>query len=145
MSTWTTLSWQPLFIMFATKLHIGQKYLKSQIQHEGLVHSLKCYIETNYKNTLISNATNTIPNVKKWLTNENIYPRWSNFIWDAPWIMNAQLTQTFNFRYGRYLGNYRRKDVMKQDISPICDLFLLKQSHKFTTAYTSSHVAQINT
>ena len=39
-------------------------------------------------------------------------------IMDAPCITNAQITQTLKFRYERYFKNYRKKHILKQDISP---------------------------
>jgi hypothetical protein len=43
-------------------------------------------------------------------------------LWDAPWITNAQITQVLKLCYGRHLGNYQRKHILKQDIPPTCNL-----------------------
>ena len=117
-------------------------------QHDNLVHNLRSYIEIQYKNTLISNAANTMPNVQKWLTNENIHPKWSNLLWDAPQITNTQLTQTLKFRCGRYHRDYYRKHVLKQDMSLLCNLCPFEQNDNYLhllSYFTNKHINNLCT
>ena len=68
--------------------------------HDGSVRNMKNYIEEECVSALISHA-------KK--DNTNIHIKCSNLFRDAPWNNDAQITQTLKFRYGRYLGNCRKK------------------------------------
>jgi hypothetical protein len=52
----------------------------------------------------------------------HLHLKWSNLLWDVLWITKPQIMQVLKFRYGRYLGNCQRKDVLKQNISPLCNL-----------------------
>ena len=110
--------------------------------HEGSICNLKNYIEKEYASTFISYAKNMIPYIDKWLTNTNIHIKWSNLLWGAPWITDTQITQTLKFRYERYLRYYWVYYVLKQNISPTCNLCT---SHQNAHAFTYYHVAQINT
>lgn len=61
-------------------------------------------------------------NINKWLSTNELHLKWSNLFWNAPWITNAQFTQVLNSWCGIYLGNYWKQHVLKQDISPMCNL-----------------------
>ena len=94
---------------------------------------------------LISHATkkNTIPCKDKWLSNTNIYKNWSNLLWDAPLGLLMQITQTLKFKSRRYLGNYRKKHALKQDISSACNLCTSAQNdiclHLLSCCVKSTH------
>ena len=48
---------------------------------------------TEYCNyALVTHAPNTIPNIHKWLSNEELHPKWSNLFWDTRWITHVQIT-----------------------------------------------------
>ena len=41
--------------------------------------------------------------------------------------MNAQITQVLKFKTRRYLGNYKKKHALKQDVSQLCNLYTSHQ------------------
>ena len=55
-------------------------------------------------------------------------PKWSNLLWDASWITDAHKTQTLKLEDNQKLP--KKKHILKQDISPTCDLCT---SHQYDT------------
>ena len=53
------------------------------------------------------------------------------------WIIDAPITQTLKFIFERYLGNYNKKHILKQDISPTCNL---RTFHKNDTCLHLRHM-----
>ena len=88
---------------------------------------LKCYVENKYTRALISHATNTIPNVSKWLSTQNIYMKWSNLLRNAPYITYTKLTHLLIFMYGNTQVIVVKKHILKQYISPVCNLCSLQE------------------
>lgn len=70
------------------------------MQHDNSIWNLKRYVEKEYLNTTTSYATFTYPSVKKWLSNDDIYLKWSNLFWAPKQTFDAQITYTLKFQYG---------------------------------------------
>ena len=87
-----------------------------------LVRTLKKLYRKRIRKCTHLPCKNRIPCIDKWLSNTNIHIKWSNLIWDALWNTSTQITQTLKDRYGRYLENYQKKHILKQNISPTCSL-----------------------
>jgi hypothetical protein len=86
--------------------------------------------------------------VQKWLSTDDLHLKLSNFLRDAAWITNAQITQVLNFCYGNSMGNYRKKHAFKQDISPLYDLCPLRENDTclhLLSCYTNKHINNIHT
>ena len=82
-------------------------------QQDGSICNLKRYIEKEHVSAIVSQTTNTLSHAYKRLSNTDLHFKWSNLLWDTPWITNAQITQAFKIRYDKYLGNYFRKHFLK--------------------------------
>lgn len=59
---------------------------------------------------LQSYSSNTFPYVIKWLQNTNFHYIWSISLWTSSKVMEAQLTQTLERRYGQYMGSYHKQN-----------------------------------
>ena len=118
-------------------------YPPTSTQHGGSICNLKNYIEKEHLSALISHAKNTIPSIDKWISNTKIHIKWSNLLWDAPCVTDAQIAQTLTFRYGRYLRNYWKKNPSSNNTHP-CHVNYTHPT-KMTHAFTYYHVALINT
>jgi hypothetical protein len=123
-------------------------YPPTSTQHDGFVCNLINYIEKEYISALISYAKNIIPYIDKWLFHTNIHIKWSNLLWDASWIIDAQIMQTLKSRYGRYLGYYPKSHILKQDIPPTCDLCTSHQNNiclHLLSCCTNKHINNLRT
>ena len=141
------LAWPPLFITWATKLHTSRHYPPHV--HNMIVRYVisKATLKRNKGNTRISNATNTIPNVKKWITNEKS-PKQCSLLLDALWLHIPNSHKPLNFGYSRYLGNYSRIHILKQNISPLWNLCPLKQTNNYLpllSCWTNKHINKLCT
>lgn len=92
---------------------------------------------------------NTMPNIKQIAIYQKcVHPHWLNLFWDARCITNARIIQVLKLCYKQYLGNYKKKYILKQDISPLCNLCPFKQNHNclhLSSCCTHKHIYNLCT
>lgn len=86
-------------------------------KHDSSIWNLNCYIDKEYKCALVSTTTNIVPCISKCVFNRDMHQKWSNYSWDTPWILDAQIPQVLKPHYGWYLMNYCIMFALKQNIS----------------------------
>ena len=77
---------------------------------------------------LVSNTSITFPCANKWLYNTNLHHVWSNLFWTIPDVSYAQITQTLQFHYGQYMGNYCKHKILNNTIPLLCNLCRMNQN-----------------
>jgi hypothetical protein len=81
--------------------------------------------------------------LQKWLSNNDLHLKGSNFFPDAKWITDAQISQTRKLRYEQYMGNPWRGREEPSNTKSL--LFVTYATYKkMTCVSTYYHVAEMS-